>query len=186
MPERIPENELFYSIFRNCENAYYERAVLVTRILKYGVYDMIRFLNYLFGAEQYSNCYLWVVPHLYIVVNQLLVPAFITRSNFLSECFIDNFHKFPISQLTITMHTTKQIHDFKIEREWKEFCHFCYLKEKTPTKISVLDTVFFDKSTLVVFKSVFYNSLGHSLSGPAVGCQFLAGDHSIITSCCMV
>ena len=72
------------------------------------------------------------------------------------------FDSLPASRLTTITRTSKQIHDYKIEKEWEGFCHNC--NDDDEEEEVMLERYLNHK----FFRMVFQSFLGHSISGPPV------------------
>ena len=123
----------------------------------------IRFLNLLetLLTKEKNQYHVWVAPHLHRIIKDVLICD---RSSsdfgrlhpevdqFIMMCQPENF---PISRLITVMRTSKQINDFKIRKEWEDFCHKGYCNKNS---IEI-----FLKNRF--FQIAFGNYLGHAVSG---------------------
>lgn len=103
--------------------------------------------------------YVWIAPHLYIVLTVLLRPQSAHKDLVVFALSTSVDRHMPITMLGTTMRTTKQIHDFMIQKEWDDFCKY----EFSDKRLHFLFK-FYDK----IFKSVLCNSHGHHITGPQV------------------
>ena len=99
--------------------------------------------------------YLWISPHLYIITDKLEDD----NIKHFYELFSD--HDIPITMLSTTMRTTKQIYEFMVQKEWQDFVKFVDVRKTSYVKLNqMLDCK--------VFRSVLCNGHGHHTSGPPV------------------
>ena len=121
----------------------------------------VQFLNFiqtLLMAKDNSYS-VWLVPHLYVIIRHILFYNDI-QSGEVAQ-FIKMFDSLPVSRLTTIMRTSKQIHDYKIQKEWEGFCHNCNDDDEEEVMLErYLNHKF--------FRMVFQSFLGHSISGPPV------------------
>lgn len=115
---------------------------------------LVNFLLSLFKDKDRSQC-LWIVPHLYIIIRQQLFYSSAQTGEV--HHFIAQLEELPISSLNTIMRTCKQVHNFKVKKEWQEFCDCIDGEESLDCFLEHM-----------VFRMVFVNFLGHSVSGPPV------------------
>ena len=109
--------------------------------------DLIFLLN---NGERY----LWIAPYLYIIFIHLFTNSEVKEAEkFLKSVSNSSLH---ITILTTTMRTTKQVHDFIVQKEWQDFCKYINFK-------NIVHRIDDD-----VFKSVLCSSHGNYQSGSPV------------------
>ena len=104
------------------------------------------------------NGHLWIAPHLYTTL-----AFMITKKPFDDMVFFLMHNYISTTTLSTTLRTTKQIHDFIIQKEWQDFYNWVEFK-----KLTDKDLVGFFVPHNDILKSVLYNSHGHHITGPPV------------------
>ena len=147
------DSELSYEGLCNFEQWMYHsasEASLSSEISSEPEVKMVKHLHELFNDENRIH-FLWVVPHLYAIVRHKMF--YDDLRNGAVYQFLKDFEGLPISTIRTTMRTSKQIHDFIIEKEWQEFT-------------GAVDELEHLKHP--AFHTVFHKFLGHSISGPSI------------------
>lgn len=98
--------------------------------------------------------HIWIAPHLYVILTYATINKGKDKD---IENFLDFSRLYPKTTLHTTMRTTKQVHDFMIQKKWQDFskCNFTHQE---------LNKIFCNN----IFEVVFCNSHGHYITGPPV------------------
>lgn len=114
--------------------------------------------SFLYDQMRERRYYAWIAPHLYVILTYLFVKKKTNLNDDGLGYFGDLYNP---KILTTTLHTTKQIHDFIIQKEWQDF--FKYKDKRLEYALDMLFEVYSK-----IFNSVLCSSHGHHITGPPV------------------